>query len=39
MTHAQSRVTALLDIDRRSAKSTDEEIPQPLFRSRQIIRR
>ena len=39
MAHAQSRVTALFDIDWRSAESTDEKIPQPLFRSGQIIRR
>jgi len=38
MPHAQSRVTPLFDIHRRSAKSADQEIPQPMFRSGQILR-
>lgn len=35
--HTQSRMSALLEVARRSAESADHEIPQPLFRANQIV--
>lgn len=39
MAHAQSRVTALLDVSRRSAEAPDEEVAKALFSPDEIVSR